>query len=168
MKKSEIIQVALIILGVIVIIRTLETFATQTSMIVSSDGGYGQVGYWIFTYVGVIIVMTLIGYFLIKKSKFFSKRLIKTENDDNIILKISRTDIITISVLILSLYLLITGFPSFTGSIAILLTSFFTDFKNFNEILQGQTLYLLQYVLIAIIFINSERFSEWIERKLMK
>ena len=168
MKKSEIIQIALIVLGVLIIIRTFETFAIQTSMIVNSEGGYGGTGYWIFTYIGVIIIMALIGFFLIRKSGFLSKRLIKKENDDITFLKISRTDIITISVIILSLYFLITGFPRFIGSLATLLTSFFTDFSDFKEILPGQTWFLLQYISVVIIFINSEKFSEWIVRKIMK
>lgn len=168
MKKSEILQIALVVLGVFIIIRTFETFAFQINMIATLDDGYGSMGYWIFAYIGIIVIMTLIGFLLIRKSGYFSKKLIKIENDDDKILKISRNEIVSISIIIMCLHFMITGFTGFAGAITTLITSFFTDFSEFKEILPGQTWYLLQYILVIILFINSEKFSNWIVRKIMK
>ena len=168
MKKSEIIQLALIIFGILIIIRTLETMTVQTTMIIGYQDNYGSMTSWIFAFIGVILFMTLIGYLIIRKSEYFSKRIIREENEGKESTILTRSETLTIAIIILSLYFIITGFPTFIGSSFTLLTSFFSDFKSFKEILPGQLWPIIQYFLIILIFMKSNYISYWIESKLMK
>lgn len=169
MKKSEIVQLALIIFGILIIIRTLETITTQTSIMFGYQDNNKFIASWIFTLIGIVIIMTLIGYLVIRNSKFLSKKIItdKDENENNKSTILNRNEVITISVIILSMFFLITGFLSFISSLFTLLSSFFSDFKSFKEILPGQLWVIIQYVLIILIFMKSNYISNWIERKVM-
>jgi len=118
--------------------------------------------------VTAIIIMLVIGFFVVKKSEYFSKKIIRENGDEEESVLLSRVDILTISVIILSLYFLITGFPSFISSVFSLVTSFIDDFKLFKETLSGNTWRILQYILTLIIFLYAKAIAVWIERKIMK
>ncbi len=168
MKKSEIIQLALIILGILIIIRTIETLAVNTTILFRFQDMDQPVAGLIIGIVVMIVLMVVTGLFIIKKSEYFSKKIIKDEKDVEQKVSLSRVEILTISIIILSLYLLITGFPLFLGSLFSLLTSFFNDFKLFKETLPGQTWNIVEYILTLLIFLYAKSVSVWIERKVME
>jgi len=169
MRKSEIIQLALIIFGILIIVRTLETMSVQTSIMLNYQNNNEAIYSWIFAFIGVILLMTVVGYMIIVKSEYLSGKIIKDKDESESVKStvLTRNEAITIAVIVLSMYFIITGFPAFISSSFTLLTSFFSDFLSFKEIFPGQIWGIVQYFLIILIFMKSNYISDWIESKLM-
>jgi hypothetical protein len=166
MKKTEIIQLSLILFGLFIIYRTIETITVQTSIILSYDNGFDSIYSVLFGFTVVIILLTFAGFFLIKKSAGLSKRIVKEKNEENRTTILTRFDTINIAIVILSLYFMISAFPRFIGSTYTLIDLFITDYKSFKEFFPAQLWTIIQYMLIIFIFTKSNYISKWIEEKL--
>lgn len=170
MKKSEIIQLALIILGILIIIRTLETLTVQTSILFGYQDNNEAIMSWIFTMIGIFILMILAGYLIIRNSENLSKRIVQDESGDEKreVTILSRIDILTITIIIFSMYFIITGFVSFISSFITLFSAFFSDFLTFKEIVVTQLAMVVQYLLIIVIFFKAKDIASWIDRKILR
>lgn len=168
MKKTDIIQLSIIILGIYIIIQTLETLTVQAIVFLEYQDSYRNVTEWIFGFIGIFLVIAAFGYYIIWKSEYFSNKIIKEENEISNTTVLTRSDTLTIAIIILSLYFLITGFMSVISNTILFTTTFFTDFKYFKESYSGPLLTILRYILVIIIFMKSKYISKWIENKIIK
>ena len=168
MKKTEIIQLALIILGLSLIIRILINLMEQLSMFISISGEIPINYLWILIIIFLLTILILIGYFIITKSEVISKKIIKDENDRNLEISLDKSEMIHISIIILSLYFLVKLFPSFINAFYIIILNFFIDYTRFRDLFPQQIWTLILYITILLILLNSRKFSIWLERKIMK
>lgn len=167
MKKSEIIQLALIIFGILIITWTLENLSIQTGITLGNPYNNGEVNLWLFYFAGIFIILALIGFLIIRKSGYLSKKIITDEDDGTEKTLLARSDVITLAIIIMSLYFIISGFPSFISSFLTLAFSFFDDFKMFKEMLPDQSVRIIWYFLLILIFMKANYISNWIEMNLM-
>ncbi len=168
MKKSEIIQLALIILGVSIIARTFETIAGQISMNIGHPDGLYSMYPWLLSFVSIMTILILIGYLIIKKSSTISKKIIKDESDLKVEISLNRSEIIHISIVIISLLYIVKLFPSFISAVYMIILNFFDDYTFLKDIFPQQIWSIILYITIFVILINSNKFSIWLERKIMK
>jgi hypothetical protein len=168
MKKTEIIQLALIILGLSLIIRILINLMEQLSMFISISGEISINYLWVLIIIFLLTILILIGYFIITKSEIISKKIIKDENDSNLKISLDKSEVIHVSIVILSLYFLVKLFPSFINAFYIIILNFFVDYTRFRDLFPQQIWTLILYITILLILLNSRKFSIWLERKIMK
>ena len=168
MKKSEIVQLGLIVIGILIIVRTIETLVLQTVMTLSYMGKVELKSAWILAIIGAIALVIVVALLIISKSEYLSKRLVKNENEGDVSTILSKSDILTMSILILSMYFVITGFPNVIGSLFLLASLFFDNFELFKETLPKHIWSIVQYLFVVLIFLKSKSISGWIERSIMK
>ncbi len=167
MKKTEIIQLALVVLGIGIIFRTFVYLIQQISVYIRLTSAYA-IG--LMEILGVIFSMTiliLLGYLIIARSEILANKIFKEENDQKIDIALSKSEIIHVSVIILCLYFLISLFPTFFSSMYIVLFEFVDNFKQFKELLFQRIGTLIIYFTIIVILTNSKRFSIWLDEKLV-
>ena len=168
MKKSEIVQLALIVIGILIIVRTIEALVNQARIFFGFQD-WGTIPGWIYPLIfGTVILMIVAGFLIIRKSEYLSKKIIKEEAEGKVSTTLNSSEILTISILILSMYFVITGFPSFMGSLFSLGGMFFDDFKLFKEMLPQKIWWLVQYLVVVSIFLKSKYISHRIEKNIMK
>jgi len=166
MKKSEIIQIAITILGILVMIRTLEALSVQMSSLFSYSKALDVPDYWLAIFVGMFLLMLLIGYFIIKHSSYFAKKIVKEDTNFVKPIDLSKRDIISIAIVIISLYHLIFYFTGFVSTLYSLFMAFTSDFQYFNVMFPDQIWRVLQYILVVIVFLKANSISKWIEHKI--
>jgi len=165
MNKTEIIKLALIILGITIIVRSFENLVGQIPLFLQLSSENDSMYIWILTLVALLIVLTLIGYFIIKKSDTISKKIIRNDEGSRTEIALNKLDLIHISTIILCLYFIVTLSPSFITSISTIIIDFFTDFNDFREILPQQIWTIILYITIFVLLANSKKFAIWIEKK---
>jgi hypothetical protein len=167
MKKTEIIQLALIVLGVLVIVNAFETITYQLSMMVGFEENRSELISWILIFTGVLLLLGVLGFVIINYSDSLAQKMIKEDKELSISAEFNRIDILSVAIIILSLYFLLTSLPTIIFSLYSLLTSFFGDFVLFKEILPNHALQLIQYLVFIIIFIKANSIAGWIEKRIL-
>ena len=167
MKKSEIVQLALIVIGILIIVRTIETLVNQSRIFFGFQAWDTIPGWLYLLIISAVILMIVAGFLIIRKSEYLSKKIIKEEAEGKVSTTLNRSEILTISILILSMYFVITGFPSFMSSLFSLGGMFFDNFKLFKEMLPKQIWRLIQYLIVVLIFLKSKYISHRIEKTIM-
>ncbi|MCF8371297.1 MAG: hypothetical protein K9H64_06730 [Bacteroidales bacterium] len=169
MKKTEIVQLSIIIFGILIIVRSIEVFVTQVGIIIGySDQDHGS-NIPIIAFTGGLLLMILIGVALVRKSLWLSKIIIKVQDEDelSVPIRMTRLDLLSIVILIISIYFLIIGFPTFFSSAANLVVLFFADYSYFKEIYQTHVWQILQYILIILMFFRAKSISIWIDKNVI-
>ncbi len=166
MKKSEIIQIAIIILGICIIFRTLLSVFEQLSysfkFISEQPTDYNL----IFVLLAVIALLIIIGVLLIYKSEYLSKKVIKDDDIESTSTNLNKSEIIQISIVILCLYFIIIYSPGFISSISNIIFNFVNDFRVYQEMLPKNIWSIILYISIFIVLVNSKKFSAWLEQKI--
>ena len=168
MKKSEIVQLALIVIGILIIVRTIETLVNQSRIFFGFQAWDTIPGWLYLLIISAVILMIVAGFLIIRKSEYLSKKIIKEEAEGKVSTTLNRSEILTMSILILSMYFVIMGFPSFMASLFSLGGMFFDNFKLFKEMFPKQVWGLIQYLIVVFIFLKSKYISLRIERVIMK
>ncbi|MCF8369479.1 MAG: hypothetical protein K9G76_10590 [Bacteroidales bacterium] len=166
MKKTEIIQLTFIVLGILIIVRTILATGDQLSMMIKYWENPSSSFEWVIPFVIVFLVLLSMGYILIRNSRQFANRVIMDEEETGKIV-LQKSDIFQISLVILCLYFIVTLFPAFISTAFYLLVNFFNDFALFKEIWQQQIWTLLLYIFLFISLLYSRKFSIWLEKKLV-
>ena len=167
MKKTEIIQLALIVLGIGVIFRTFVYLIQQISVYIRLTSVY-SIG--LMEIIGVIVSMgflILIGYLIITRSEILARKIFKKDDVQNIDITLPKHDIIHIAIIIICLYFLISLFPSFLSALYTILFEFVDNYKKFKELLFQRVGTVIIYFVLLIILTNSKRFSIWLEEKII-
>ena len=167
-KKHEIVQIALVIIGVLIVVRTIETLFGQVTFMGTSQGVYDHLGIWIAVSIVFGFLLVLFAYLMIRKSAYLAKRIIKEENESAEMKCLSRLELLNLSIIIMSLFFLIGRFPSFILSVYNLLSDFIIDFCPYQNMYINNFTQVLQYIMLLLIFLNAKHISIWIERKLFK
>ncbi len=167
MKKSEIVQLALIVIGILIIVRTIEALVNQARIFFDFQV-WDTIPGWLYLLIfSAVILMIVAGFLIIIKSEYLSKKIIKEEAEGKVSTTLNKSEILTISILILSMYFVITGFPSFMGSLFLLGSMFFDNFRQFKETLPKHVWVLIQYLIVVFIFLKSKYISHRIEKTIM-
>ena len=168
MKKVEIVQLVFVILGVSIIFKILMTFIEQIGLFIQfSDNIYPDLK-WIIIILLLCIGIFIIGYLMISRSDYFSRKIFKDDASSTVEVAIKRSDIIQLSVIILSLYFIVQLFPSFMSSLYTITWSFFNDFIYFKDSYPEFIWTIALYIFIVEVLIYSKKFSIWLESKLIK
>jgi len=167
MKKSEIVQLIIIILGVLIIYRIVINLVTQINMFIQFSGDFSDELTWIIITFVLVILIAFAGIFIIYKSKNISRKIVKDNPDDQLKVALNKSDIIHLSVIAISLYFLVQLFPSFVGALYSFIINFINDFTMFLESYPQYIASILLYVIIFIVLVNSKQFSGWLEKKLL-
>jgi hypothetical protein len=168
MKKTDVIQIALVIIGILIITKTFNSFILQIGLYTRPNSDFDTNSFFIFTFIIAMIFVIIIGTWVIRNSNYLSKKIIKEELDQLESINISNSELLTNLIIILSLFFLITGFPSVIGSLIFLTTSFFINYTGLNEVIIGYILKIVQYLFLILLFIKAKYISNWIYIKLVK
>ena len=168
MNKKEIIQLVLVILGISVIVKTLINFVEQINLYARFPEKHSVDFISIAIIVVSYLILILIGYLILNKSKTISEKIIRDEDDHNLGISLNKNDIVHISIIILSLYFIVWLFPSFMSSIYIIIYEFIDDYQHFKEILPNQLWSIIIYITIIIVLFNSKQFSILLMKKIIK
>jgi hypothetical protein len=167
MKKIEIIQLVLIVLGISVIINALVTLFEQLT-IYSKVYGEPSFEFSLITIqAAILIIIFIIGYILIFRSDFLAKKISKDENSTPVSISIRKDDVIHVSIMILCLFFMIKLLPSFLSTLYMVIMAFVNDFSMFKDLFPQQLWVPILYISIIIILINSNRFASWLQRKML-
>ena len=134
-------------------------------MLIGYDESLFDIYTFIITFIVMGIILVLIGLAIIKYSRKISTKIIRDEEmneNDKTLLK--SYDALLISIILLSLYFLVTGFSYFATSLIQLIFMFLDDFSTFKEVYKTEFWEIIQYVIILLIFFNSRKFADWLYR----
>jgi hypothetical protein len=168
MRKTEIIQLVFIVLGISIIINALASLFEQITIYAKFSGETSIEFSWIAIGAVVLILIFLIGFLLIFKSGLLAKKISKDEDVTAVNLTMSKNDVIHIAIIILCLFFAIKLFPSFLSTIYLVIMAFVNDFSRFKDLFPQQIWALILYLLILIILFNSHKFSNWLQSKMLK
>ena len=166
MRKNEIIQLALIILGTSIIVKVLISILDQIFLLFKFPNDIQGENFWIIIAIVVVLLILLFGIILIIKAKAFSKKILKEERNTESALIVNKNDVLHISIIILCLYFLVTLLPSFLNSIYSIGYSFINEFHTFKSMIPSQLGSISLYIIIVLVFLNSNRFSRWIGKRM--
>ena len=167
MKKSELLRIVLIVFGLSTLVYAIKNFSEQIIFLSSMPEDVVKSFYFIAFggYTLATLVLLLVAYILIFKSEGLAKRIIKLKNDDELQILITKEDAIQCSLIIISLFIIISHFPRFISIIYSILYSFIDDFVYFNEVLPDNIGFIIIYILSFFIIPYSKQISLWIVNK---
>ncbi len=166
MKKSEIIQIAFIILGIGIIFKTFLSLFEHLNFSFNYMNEYPSDYSFVLTILVIVALLIIIGLLLISKSKYLSKKVIKEESDEIQTINLNKSDIIQISVVILCLYFIVIYSPEFISSISSVIINFTGDFNMYKEMLPKNIWSIILYISIFVILVYSKKFSNWLKQKI--
>jgi len=168
MKKVEIIQLVLIVLGISVIINALVSLFEQIALYSKFSGENSIEFFWVAFGTVVLVLIFTIGFLLIFTSAFLAKKVSMDEDTSDISISMSKNDLIHVSIIVLCLFFIIKLFPSFLSTVYLIIMAFVNDFTMFKDLFPQQVWVPILYLSIIIILINSHKFSNWLQSKMLK
>ncbi len=164
MKKTEIVQLTIVILAISIIVQSTRTLFQQLAFSLRVGNNYQVDIVYLFILIFGSVLLFGIAGFIFYKSEKISKFIIKEDKEIN--LSFDKDEIINLALVIMCLYFIIALFPSFFGSVQQLIFSFFDNYTYFKDIYPGQIWILIVYVSIFVILRNSKKVSSWLLRQL--
>ena len=164
MKKSEIIDLAIKILGIHVIIvglLYLKDLHYLKSLFTKYDNSSIDSLALILFLGGGIITFT-IGYLLIFKSKFVTSILSKDDSDFQIGSNINYEKTLDLALILIGVIILIFRFPGFISTIYRFISYLFGNMRNPYDFLMQDIGYFIHYLFCYILITNSKSISKWI------
>ncbi|QRX63680.1 hypothetical protein SAMN05216365_13935 [Porphyromonadaceae bacterium NLAE-zl-C104] len=164
MKKSEIIDLAIKILGIHVIIvglLYLKDLHYLKSLFTKYDNSSIDSLALILFLGGGIITFT-IGYLLIFKSKFVTSILSKDDSDFQIGSNINYEKTLDLALILIGVIILIFRFPGFISTIYRFISYLFGNMRNPYDFLMQDIGYFIHYLFGYILITNSKSISKWI------
>lgn len=164
MKKSEIIDLAIKILGIHVIIvglLYLKDLHYLKSLFTKYDNSSIDSLALILFLGGGIITFT-IGYLLIFKSKFVTSILSKDDSDFQIGSNINYEKTLDLALILIGVIILIFRFPGFISAIDRFISYLFGNMRNPYDFLMQDIGYFIHYLFGYILITNSKSISKWI------
>ncbi len=164
MKKTELLSIILIIFGlntfIYGVVNVTEQYVTLTSIQRSQNETLPII--MLIGFLGASVIIFLISYFLIFKSDAISKKILKKDGDLNIQILISKDDAIQIFLIIVSLFILLSRFPAFLGSISSIIMNFFKDNIPHNNFRAQDIGTICLYIFCFVVLTNSKQITNWL------
>ena len=164
MKKTEIISLSVIILGIYIILKSILDIVDQIIISMRYADGFRNYLPWILISLGIILLLVAIGYLLIIKSDSIAKFITKDSGDEHKVnYKVSKSEVLHLSIIILCLYFLVMLFPALFQAIYSFFSNFIYSYQDFRQLYAEQLMSILMYIAILLILLKSEQFSKWLE-----
>lgn len=167
MKKTEIIQLALVILGISIIVKALLALVEQVGTFATFSENISNDYYFLIIEAAILVIIFFIGFILITRSGILAKKISPEGKDSEVETKMEKADVMHVSIIILCLFFIIKLFTSFITAIYSVILAFFNDYVMFKDVLPDKVWTLIVYFAIVIVFMNSRKFSDWLLRKIM-
>lgn len=162
MKKTEIVQLVFVVLGITLMLNIVLTFTQQLSLFRNQNSLPVDV---LIPFLVSALLFGLLAYLLILKSGFFAKKIIRAEEDQEVNLSIPKYEILQLSVVIISLVLLIKLFIPFFSAVVQMAQFFIDDYSYFKEVFPTQIGTVIIYGILIFIFYHSKAIAQWLNRK---
>jgi hypothetical protein len=166
MNKSDIIHLALIILGITIIIRALLSIVEQIGFYSTfSEEISNDYNWLIIQAIGLAIVL-IIGWYFIMRSSPLSKRLAKGNDQHQQQINMDKNEIIHVAVIILCLFFVVQLFGSFFNAVYSVIQGLFDRYSGDHY--PEHLWILILYFSLIFILIHSKKFSTWMIDKVIK
>lgn len=167
MDKKTIIKLALVLAGIFVLITSLKTTISQLIFLQSAQAGH-ELKTIITEFILYFIFSFGSGLILVFKPDLIISLLFKNIDNENkkTEINISKSGVLQMSLIIISLYYLVASFPSFISNIYVLSKIFVTDFTRFNVQAIDYWPFIIWYILIIIVFFNNKAIANYLYKKL--
>ena len=162
MKKTEIVQLVFIVLGITLMLNIILTITQQLSLFRNQEGFPLEV---LIPFLVSALLFALLAYLLILKSKFFAKKIIRAEEDGEVNLSIPKYEVLQLSVVIISLVLLIKLFIPFFSAVVQMAQFFIDDYPYFKEVFPTQMGTVMFYGILVFVFYHSKAIAQWLNAK---
>lgn len=166
MKKSELFQLAFVILGISIIVNDLLSIAEQINFVSKfpKDDAANIFVFWGFL---ILFIVFLLGILLIIKSKYFSKLILSEKEDSEYDVTIVKQDLLHVSIVVLDIYFMIKFLPSVFGTIYSIFKAFIFNLNYIKPEIQHQFGILLMYSFLILVLFYSKPFTVWLQKKVL-
>ena len=169
MKKADIIDLTLKILGIYLIVSIflgLKDLYVYSSFYSQSDFHTNQKDIIIYIAIiaGISLIIFIAGYFLIFKSHRIAKFIIKDDSEFQISFDKNYQGVLQIALIIIALFIIILKITVVVSSVVRLLQYLFTNDKFHSEFLISDIVVTIHYILAFFILFNAKGLTNWIIR----
>ena len=161
MKKRELLDLIIIVVGILTVVKA---FVVLIEELIEKTFNYNYIkdSFWPFTFT---FVLMFLGFFLMLKPHIISKFIIKSGDNDKIELSLKRNDIIHVTIIVLCLYFSVSLLPDLLSQLNLIFFEIFDNKPIDFTFLPREIGLLILYFSIIFILIYSRKFSLWLEKK---
>ncbi|MEN8250293.1 MAG: hypothetical protein ABFS32_15270 [Bacteroidota bacterium] len=164
MKKKEVIDIAIKVLGLFIVFRAIESFENLYMIGTMFQGDTSNRSTLIAIVVSVIaaVVMLSVAYFLLFKSSKIVELIYREDDSEIPAMNLDFQRTLELSLLIFGLVIAIFRFVPFVQSVVMLTTHFVDDFGEPVIMVQERIISIVHYLLAYILITRPRGIAKWI------